>query len=229
MLPAVPSAGFATSDTFMYTCHRCLRCCSHKRIRINPYEVYRLARHLGLSTTDFLAAHTICGGTELARREDETCVFLTDKGCGVHPDRPLVCRLYPLGRRVVRGEADRYHLTETHPESDGVFSDAGTVEAFLASQGARPFEAAADRYFDLLLRIGEVMSERATGDAQEFDTASEVLAAPPDLQPWLDIDAALGSASAPPAGLSPEAAMIQHIDWLERHLLTSRRPETGDQ
>jgi len=205
----------------MYTCHRCLRCCSHKRIRVNPYEVYRLARRVGMSTTEFLATNTICGGTELARREDESCVFLTKEGCGVHADRPLVCRLYPLGRRVTPGEPDRYHMSETHPESDGVFSDSGTVESFLASQGARPFEEAADRYFALLLRMGDAMSERASTDQEEYDAAAEVLSAPPDWQPWLDIDAALqsgdGESSAP---ASAEIAMTRHIELLERKFVS---------
>jgi len=219
-LPVAPEGGFAASDTFMYTCHRCLRCCSHKRIRINPYEVYRLSRHVGMSTTEFLAAHTICGGTELARREDERCVFLTDQGCGVHADRPLVCRLYPLGRRVTPGQPVRYHMSETHPDSEGVFSDSGTVDAFLATQGAQPFEAAADQYFALVLRMGDAMSERASTDTGEYDAAAEVLAAPPEWQPWLDIDAALqssdGESSAP---ASAEEAMALHIELLDRQFI----------
>jgi uncharacterized protein len=226
-LPVLPADGLTGSGTFMYTCHRCRRCCSDKRIRVNPYEVYRLARHLGTSTTEFLSVYTICGGTELARHDDGSCVFLTEAGCGVHSDRPLVCRLYPLGRRVTPGEPDTYHLAETHPESAGVFSDGGTVASFLASQGARPFEEAGDRYFALLLRIGEVMSERAAGDPREYDAASEVLSDPPESQDWLDIDAVIQSADGEPtAPASPENAMARHIELLERQFL--ERPLLSD-
>ena len=205
----------------MYTCHRCRRCCSNKRIRVNPYEVYRLARNRGMSTTEFLGAHTLCGGTELARRDDGTCVFLTEEGCGVHADRPFVCRLYPLGRRVVAGEPDAYFITETHPESEGVFGGDGTVEAFLESQGARPFSDAADRYYDLLLRLADVMSRRVATDAREHDAAAEVLSAAPELQQWLDINAVIATAGDDPSVIacSPEAAMARHIALLERQFL----------
>jgi len=218
----MPAEGFSASDAFMYACHRCLRCCSHKRIHVNPYEVYRLARHLGMSTTEFLTAHTICGGTELARREDERCVFLTENGCGVHADRPLVCRLYPLGRHVVLGDTATYHLTETHPESAGVFGETGTVESFLASQGAGPFEEAADRYFALLLRISAAMAERTAMDPQEYGDASEVLSSPPERQHWLDIDAVAQSAGDDAGEFpSPEIAMAWHIARLEHEFLAT--------
>jgi Fe-S-cluster containining protein len=107
-LPLLPAAPLGAAGAFSYEYKRCLRCCTGKRIRVNPYEVFRLARHLGTSTTDFLARYTIEGGTELARTGDERCVLLGESGCSVHPDRPLVCRLYPLGRHVKGGEPDRY-------------------------------------------------------------------------------------------------------------------------
>ena len=58
-------------------------------------------RRLGLDTTQFLARYTEAGGTVLrTREEDRGCVFLGPRGCTVHPDRPLACRLYPLARWV---------------------------------------------------------------------------------------------------------------------------------
>ncbi len=132
-LPPLDSSG-----AFSYECNRCTRCCRDKRIRVNPYETYRLARALGLSTTAFLARHTTAQGTELARTNDGRCVFLGPEGCTVHADRPLVCRLYPLGRHVRDGEPDRFHHLEPHPESEGVFGESGTVGDCAASQGASP-------------------------------------------------------------------------------------------
>ena len=32
-------------------------------------------------------------------------MFLTERGSGVRPDRPLACRFYPLGRRIDVGGA----------------------------------------------------------------------------------------------------------------------------
>ena len=217
-LPLLPAAPLGAADAFSYECRRCLRCCTGKRIRVNPYEVYRLARRLGTSTTDFLARYTIEGGTELARTSDERCVFLGEQGCGVHPDRPLVCRLYPLGRHVKGGEPDRYLEIESHPESEGIWGDAGTVADYLEGQGAAPFMRAADRYLDLVVSCSGSMTELEPGvDASANDTA----------HPWLDIDAVLASRGVPsPEGA--EEAMQAHCAVLEewsRALPSS----TGDQ
>jgi Fe-S-cluster containining protein len=232
-------AHLATDGAFSYTCHRCRRCCSGKRIWVNPYEVYRLSRRLGMTTTSFIEQHTVNGGTELGVRDDLTCVFLVEQGCSVHGDRPLVCRLYPLGRVVQSGEPDRYFLMEPHPQSEGVYGDAGSVAAYLEQQGAAPFMAAADNYFALLERAGAVLSgmappgaERsaaehtAVGRAATADGAElpgEPAAGPPD-SPWLDIDAVLASELGTteaglrgiPGPLGAEEAMTLHIAALDR-------------
>jgi Fe-S-cluster containining protein len=100
------SVTYGRDSPFSYDCHACRRCCHDKVIRLNPYEVARLAQNRGISTTVFLAQYTGAQGTVLKQVDHGACVFLTPEGCGVHADRPLVCRLYPLGRHVTseRGE-----------------------------------------------------------------------------------------------------------------------------
>src|SRR5215470_9862277 len=100
-LDSAEARGSPRSEAFDYVCRRCLKCCHHQRIQLNPYELARLARNLGLTTTEFRAAWTEHGdGLALRQTETGACVFLGSEGCTVHPDRPLVCRLYPLGRHV---------------------------------------------------------------------------------------------------------------------------------
>src|SRR5262245_22789218 len=109
-LVAAPSSPASRSTPFGYVCRRCSRCCSDKQIQINPYEVARLARAKGQSTSEFRAAWTEDGqGTVLREKEDGTCVFLGPRGCEVHRDRPLVCRLYPLGR-IVRSDGSEHFI-----------------------------------------------------------------------------------------------------------------------
>jgi Fe-S-cluster containining protein len=83
---------------FSYVCHACNRCCRNKAIRVSPYEILRLARHVGISTTQFIESYTEAGGTVLPSKENGDCCFLGERGYSVHPDRPLACRLYPLAR-----------------------------------------------------------------------------------------------------------------------------------
>ena len=141
------------TSTFGYVCRRCSRCCQHKHIQLNPYEVARLARARNQSTTQFRRTWTVNGqGTTLAQKPDGTCVFLGPQGCEVHADRPLVCRLYPLGRHVRADGLEYFTKHEGHPLSEGEFIGNGTVDGFLEAQGARPFMAAQDQYFAMAPR-----------------------------------------------------------------------------
>jgi Fe-S-cluster containining protein len=154
MVDKVRAARRQPEDAFNYTCLRCKRCCSNKRIQVNPYEVARLARHRGETTTEVRARWTVGGaGTFLRQTEDGACVFLGPGGCTVHPARPLVCRLYPLGRHATdRGEV-WFSDDDLTPPPGGDFSGDGTVSGYLASQGAGPFIEAADDYFNWYLAV----------------------------------------------------------------------------
>ena len=161
------------STAFGYVCRRCSRCCRDKQIQVNPYEVARLARAKGQSTSEFRAAWTEDGlGTVLRQNEDGTCVFLGPQGCEVHRDRPLVCRLYPLGR-TVRSDGSEYFIRlEGHPQSAGEFTDRGTIADYLAAQDAQPFMDAADAYYQWLClaceRLG-ALPDDAAGEAGAED------------------------------------------------------------
>ena len=153
--------GLNLTTPFSFSCAQCLRCCRHKKIQVNPYEIARLAANRGLSTTDFIDNFTHDGGTVLNWEDDGACVFLNAKGCGVHPDRPLVCRLYPLGRHVLASGAESYSEIEPHEGCSGVYSDSGTISTYLDAQGARPFMAAADNYLALLWRLCQILEQEA--------------------------------------------------------------------
>lgn len=162
----------ARSEPFGYTCHACSRCCHHKLIQTNPYEVARLARNRGVSTGEFAARWTVDGqGTHLAQTADGACVFLGDEGCTVHPDRPLVCRLYPLGRRRMADGSEAWQHMEPHPETEGVYSRDGTIAGYLEQQDAQPFILAADAYAEWVntarekLAIGALDAPGEAGDA----------------------------------------------------------------
>jgi Fe-S-cluster containining protein len=220
-LPLAPSSSSATLEAggaYSYECNRCLRCCRDKRIRVNPYETYRLAHALGLSTTELLARHTTAQGTELARTDDGRCVFLGPEGCTVHADRPLVCRLYPLGRHVVSGEPDRFHHLEPHPESEGVFGSAGTVADYLATQGAAPFMHAADVYLDVVAELaGALAAMQEPPTSPEADLATV----------WLDVDAVLARENVPAPADAEEAVALHRAALLAwGRTLTNPKKET---
>ena len=74
---ALARASSSRLEPFGYVCHRCSRCCYHKGIQVNPYEIARLARNRALTTSEFSAAWTADGaGLFLAQTESGACVFL---------------------------------------------------------------------------------------------------------------------------------------------------------
>jgi len=104
-----------------------------------------LTRNQGLSTTELIDTCLEPGKPYLTNQSDGACVFLTDQGSGVHADRPLVCRLYPLGQKVTGEGQGSFRYAIPHLEKEGVYGHYGAVEDFLTAQGVAPFLQAHDR------------------------------------------------------------------------------------
>jgi Fe-S-cluster containining protein len=164
---------------------------------VGPYEGLRLSRRLGISTTEFFSRHTEAGGTVLQTREDDRgCVFLGPRGCTVHPDRPLACRIYPLARWIAPDGDESFGHLEPHPQTAGIYGSRGTVNDYLTSQGLAPYFAMADRYGELYDRMVAVMErfdpeenvDRRTERRAEIDELDAGTLA----TAWFDIDGTVG-------------------------------------
>ena len=188
--------GLKRDSAFGYSCSRCLVCCRFKKIQLNPYEIARMAANKAVSTSEFIARFTTTGGTVLKAAPDGACIFLDTEGCSVHPDRPLVCRLYPLGRHVPLSGEETFSQMESEPECKGAFHENGTIEHYLKEQDAGPFLHAADLYLDLLWLLMEMLKEQESQFPRSesiFDKVGAVTdreAGGHDLS-WIDMDRAL--------------------------------------
>ena len=100
-------------------CSGCSSCCRGmgNTIVLDPYDVWRLTGGLGMSLQQLLAGHLelnvvdgiILPNLKLAG-DSEQCTFLNEAGrCSIHPYRPGICRLFPLGR-YYEEEGFRYIL-----------------------------------------------------------------------------------------------------------------------
>lgn len=189
----IQASGMTRSTPFSYVCGCCSRCCYHKGISLDPYEVLRLARHQGVSTTEFIERYTDSAGTQLAQREDGACVFLGPGGCTVHADRPLVCRLYPLGQHLAADDQETFSALEPHPATEGKYGREGTIGMYLESQGAAPYLEAARLYLTLFRNIADRLFERMDRLAPaERETAASCCVRPAVTErrspAWLDVD-----------------------------------------
>ena len=102
---------YGLNDMAKLGCNDCAGCSSCCRgmgntIVLDPYDVWRLTGGLGVSLQQLLAEHLelnvvdgiILPNLKLAG-DSEQCTFLNDAGrCSIHPYRPGICRLFPLGR-----------------------------------------------------------------------------------------------------------------------------------
>ncbi len=143
----------ADRDRFGFTCQRTNICCKNfterERIVLDPYDVYRLSRNRRASTGRFLELyadlrldHETHIPIALLKYQGEEsrnkCSFLRSFGCAVYEDRPLRCRLYPLGIIWNRG-ASYFNLINNCPCGNDANSRSWTVRGWIAESKAEPY------------------------------------------------------------------------------------------
>jgi hypothetical protein len=188
-----------------------------------PHEVLGMSRLLGISTTEFLARYADNGGTTLRFGADGRCVFVTPAGCRVHSRRPLVCRLYPLGRATDGAGDERFALFPKQDCCEAAFGTDGTIADFLESQGVEPYLEWSCRYGELYRRMLGILDRLDIQGKVEAGAGGESDRAP--ISPWQDIDASLAEycavkGIAVPAGIEESIdlhleAMREWLDGLE--------------
>jgi uncharacterized protein len=217
-LSALPGARTRES-AFSYACGACGRCCHDKQIRVSPYELARLASSRGLSTSLLIERYTE-GGTTLSVRGDGGCVFLSPRGCTVHADRPLVCRLYPLGRVAGSDGSERFVDHPPHPETEGRYGEDGTIAEFLEGQGVGPYLLASDRYYDVLLRMVDALQALPEEEAAlAIEEAAESGSPAATSDRFLDVDSVVDAECrrrGTPRPADVEGRVELHLEVLRR-------------
>jgi Fe-S-cluster containining protein len=133
---------------------------------LNPWELARLAAVKGLTSRVFRDRFCEFGGIRLrfANNADwngltECSQYVPDFGCSVYAGRPLVCRLYPLGRLRGGKELHYVYMGNRFPclASCPAVLDSPylTVADYLAVQDVRAHEAAQDKYMELMQRLAD--------------------------------------------------------------------------
>ena len=98
----------APGQPFRFHCDQCGRCCKNREdILLNPYDLHRASKTLGIPADKFISRYCIVYIGESSRLpcvllkpvgEDKACPLLKDNLCTIHKGKPTVCALYPLGR-----------------------------------------------------------------------------------------------------------------------------------
>jgi len=92
-------------------CRGCSKCCESdmgESITLDPYDIWMLCKGTGKSFSDMVEheiALSVLDGLILPHMNmTHGCAFLKDKRCSIHPFRPSICRLFPLGRYYENGD-----------------------------------------------------------------------------------------------------------------------------
>lgn len=147
-------------DRFAFACHpgvSCFNvCCGDVNIFLTPYDLLRLKRRLGLSSTELLARHTIKPFTKEQElpvvvlkmdesRDGKPCPFVGEQGCSIYEDRPWPCRMYPVG--VASGRTrdnpdgvEFYFLLKEEPCEGFREGKAWTIREWIDDQGAADYD-----------------------------------------------------------------------------------------
>lgn len=109
-------------------CEGCSECCAGTgdTVILDPLDVNRLSLHLKNPPERLMEEVLILDAVDgnilphlRMKGRDERCVFLNDEGrCSIHPARPGICRLFPLGRYYQNGSFRYFLQVHECPKSD---------------------------------------------------------------------------------------------------------------
>lgn len=156
---------------FSFRCHPGLscfnKCCGDVNIVLTPYDILRLKKRLDLSSTEFIARHTVRPFTKeqqlpvvLLKLEDskpgKPCSFVGEKGCTVYEDRPWACRMYPVGSASAKTDADPdgpefYFLMREEPCDGFTEGREISIAEWIKDQQIEPYNQAGDRFKQISL------------------------------------------------------------------------------
>jgi len=155
-------------ESFRFKCHQeisCFNeCCQNLQQVLSPYDIIRLKHHLSCDSSHFLKKYTTTytgpeTGLPIVELKNKSqydlhCIFVSEKGCLVYPNRPSTCRYYPLGRLVSKNrETGTINETfimicESHCKGHHVVSKQ-YIDQWRKSQDLETF----DKYNDMMIHL----------------------------------------------------------------------------
>ena len=168
--PVVPSQ-LSGDAVIQFRCHKdidCFNaCCKNIDIMLTPYDIIRLKRRLGISSTEFLRLYTepfefgkesVAGVKYKPKEGTSECQFVTDEGCSVYEDRPTACRYYPIGLLSTRRQDENFDraayalVKEDH--CHGHFEDRKlTIDEYRKEQGLEEYDEKGRLWRQQILKV----------------------------------------------------------------------------
>jgi Fe-S-cluster containining protein len=168
--PVVPEQ-FDENHVIKFNCYKGIECfnacCRNIDITLTPYDILRLKKRLGLTSSEFLKKYTYpfefnknsIAGVKMEPVEGGTeCQFMTDEGCSVYTDRPTACRYYPVGLLSTRRADENFDrvsyalVKEDHCK--GHFEEREiTIKDYRKEQGLEEYDDQGRGWRQLILKM----------------------------------------------------------------------------
>ncbi len=176
-----------------FNCHKgvsCFNaCCKNIDITLMPYDILRLKRRAGMTSSEWVGRHTVpfpmdaheMPGLKMATKPGTSeCVFLTEAGCGVYEDRPSACRYYALGsmgvRRTASAKVEDIYFVVKEDHCKGHFEPRRlTVRQYRKEQGLEQYDEMNREWRDIILKkrsSGPTVGKPSDRSLQLFDMCS---------------------------------------------------------
>ncbi len=156
-----------TTEILPLTCTREGSCCHGNQVLLNPWELALLASQNKLTTKDFKNTFTEDGGIRLKFNGKEnkylkkSCSLYSEEiGCSSHENRPLACRLFPIGRQIQENKSAYFFEGEQFPcfkECPNVTNlKSLKLEEYLKGQKIKNHEYAQDAYLEVTQNLADI-------------------------------------------------------------------------
>lgn len=173
----IDSMTIGLDDTFKFHCRRCGMCCLNREdILLSPMDIYKMAKELKLTPTQFFAQYCQTHIGDNSRMpiislqpvgDEMRCPLLKNHKCSVHKVKPSVCALYPLGRYIslskdeysAEGVANSEVKYLIQPIECGDNSQTHTVREWLADFDIKLEDEAFIRWHQTIAKIGDKIHE----------------------------------------------------------------------
>ena len=177
--------------TFRFSCHKGIpcfnECCAKLRLILTPYDILRIKNRLGLPSDEFLELYTDTivetrspfpmVKLRMNREGNKNCPFVTEEGCTVYEDRPVACRLYPLGRASSmvtgkKGAVEKFFVVEESHCRGFHENKQWTLNEWLEHEQVSEYNAMNEQWLNMVTSSRKLGGEAVTRKLQMFFMAS---------------------------------------------------------
>jgi len=141
-------------------------CCKRADVTLTPYDVLRLKKRFGMTSEELLRQYAVpfqmdadgVPGLKMRTDDDGTCVMLDgENGCSVYPDRPAVCRYYPVAllnmRKKDSPQAEQGYSMVVEDHCKGHLEDREIrIEDYRIEQGVKEYDDRNRDWYRLILK-----------------------------------------------------------------------------